>query len=1263
MTITPLTSAVTSFGAATTAYTATMPTGLQQDDALLAVVTSQGGTGTTHSAPAGWTQLPGCNVTSGGATLRVSAWRRAATNSEVATAAFTTSNAQVGGVVIMAYRGVDLTALAATTPSVKVTDPASTTIGTTAYTTTAADAYVVLLYGINSSSPTITQPTAYTDRGQSTGQKTGISDKLITASGTVENPSATSSLSRHNIAFLVELIPTATSSSPPYSGLGGGPTFKGVFGHEPPDNVSDADLGRQTMILFPNHKSGTGFVAAARGVNPDIRTAIYITTSEVMADQSLPQRTIMLSAADFAAIPESHFLHDKPNGGFADRIRNGTFNTHYLDPASSAFRTIWKTNWPTIRNNRSWCDGLYLDNLMYDPTDLIRHSSTDRIFGIGNVEYTASNYGPALAAMVLDLVTTFRATWPNDAYGGNLINMPGNADLSGRWGFLDFLAPEATTGYGNRYPTDGYLRNFLLECQQFVALSSKKIIISNGQTNTVPPSLSLTTEVNKINFFLAFHAMMMPQQATTTYGSKVWVRSAVRWYDHSFDAIWIYPTAQMNRDLGQPTGPAIEQPSYVFTRTFEKGIVTCDIRAKEGRFELTGGTTPPPPTTEVRVTVGGTRSSWRRMTADYERAFRFRLPPERPTLAPVSLEVSEIEIADGAGNAVPGGTQKLRWGIFSHNPTTNKANTILGGESDEETFAGGTLQTNLTRRWDFPMPPGTLTRGTDQNPTYYWLVALASEVFDATSDGFIRLPQSASDSTNNAVWYDNDDYTNGIAAAFDADNDATESGANLIVTLIEQAVIVVAPAAPTSPTATALGNGAIRLQWVDASTNEEGFRIERSLSAAFTLFDVLGTVAAGVHTYTDDTAPPGVLVYYRIVAYNAGGVGTSVVVSATARLAGSPSQPTLGLSECVIWVMTPDGVKAAEIDGTAYRDLAYNKRRREPGVAQWTLTASHPALRYLVDKAQVLIWRRNVAAGIPWYVDFRGLIRVVEQITDADGVQRVTVMALGDLHRLQSRIVAYPPGLVDITDFAGRSAEYIAKRIVALNCTDAATVTNGRTRTATPLPLTIEPNYDRGVAVSWRAAWGTVLSELQELAKVSNGDFDLVGVGANSWEFRFYAGQRGQDLRETVVFSVEQGTMTAPRLIHDERETRTVAIVGGRGEGTLREVRVRTNGAHYRVDNEIEVFVDARQAEGVATLDTKGDAALDAARPKTQLTFKVRQTASTMYGKHYSVGGVLGDRVTATYSGVTVELEIQGVTVAIDDLGQEQIDVELREVL
>jgi hypothetical protein len=77
------------------------------------------------------------------------------------------------------------------------------------------------------------------------------------------------------------------------------------------------------------------------------------------------------------------------------------------------------------------------------------------------------------------------------------------------------------------------------------------------------------------------------------------------------------------------------------------------------------------------------------------------------------------------------------------------------------------------------------------------------------------------------------------------------------------------PAAPSNLTVRAVSSSRIDLTWRDNSSNESGFRVERSTNG--TSFNEIGTVGPGITTYASTGLTRNTRYYYRVRAYNASG--------------------------------------------------------------------------------------------------------------------------------------------------------------------------------------------------------------------------------------------------------------------------------------------------------------------------------------------------------------------------------------------------------
>jgi len=352
---------------------------------------------------------------------------------------------------------------------------------------------------------------------------------------------------------------------------------------------------------------------------------------------------------------------------------------------------------------------------------------------------------------------------------------------------------------------------------------------------------------------------------------------------------------------------------------------------------------------------------------------------------------------------------------------------------------------------------------------------------------------------------------------------------------------------------------------------------------------------------------------------------------------------------------TGAGVKLAEIDD--YTGLTYSKRVNEPGLCQFTINADDVnATALATTNAQIEVWRSNAAMGLTRSADFYGLVRYVRRYYAERDV--LEVRAVGQLSMLGWRTVAWHANTDNRSSFTSEKGETVMKALVTYNAASSATVANGRLREGAITGVSVAADGAAGSTIDWFCSYDNLLTTLQDCAKVAGGDFDLIRTGAATWEFRWYTGQRGTDRSATVFFSLGAGNMADPDYTIDRIDERTVAIVGGQGEGAARTTAVRTGTDYSAGVVDYEVFVDGRDCTTTAGLNTRGDKALDGKRAREVFTFKVLQTPACFYGVHY----FLGDKATARYATLTETVKVHGVTVTSPEPGGENIDVEARTV-
>lgn len=366
-------------------------------------------------------------------------------------------------------------------------------------------------------------------------------------------------------------------------------------------------------------------------------------------------------------------------------------------------------------------------------------------------------------------------------------------------------------------------------------------------------------------------------------------------------------------------------------------------------------------------------------------------------------------------------------------------------------------------------------------------------------------------------------------------------------------------------------------------------------------------------------------------------------------------------AEYQLRIIDTSGVTQAII--TDFLSLAYVRKVNEPGLATFFVKDSHPALAYLTHNNQVEVYRRNADISLAWYLDFVGVIRKLTWETKESTSLRVD--APGIMHVLSWNIVGYAAGTSSRNSFTATAAETVMKNLVKYNATSSGTVADGRKRAAVDgsgklsglFTITLQADAAGGNSLTIDAAWDNLLSTLQKVQTVAGGDFDLIKTAATTFQFRFYAGQRGTDRSTSLTFALDRGNMANPVFTDDRIDEKTVAIVGGQGEGSARTTVTRT-GTNYGATRMIETFVNASSAATTGALNAEGDSKLDDLRARPTLQFSVLQVPNAYYGVHYD----LGDKVKAVYRSVSYTLKVAGVSVSFDSNGGESIGVEMKYV-
>ena len=142
------------------------------------------------------------------------------------------------------------------------------------------------------------------------------------------------------------------------------------------------------------------------------------------------------------------------------------------------------------------------------------------------------------------------------------------------------------------------------------------------------------------------------------------------------------------------------------------------------------------------------------------------------------------------------------------------------------------------------------------------------------------------------------------------------------------------PASPSNLNATAVASGQIKLAWIDNSSNETGFAIERSPNGVNNWIEIT-TVADNTITYTDTGLTSGTTFFYRVAAYNLNGNSAFSNTGSATTIEVQPESPTnLGAVT----------FSSAQIDlswqDTSNNETGFKVERSPDGFEPWTEIAA-----------------------------------------------------------------------------------------------------------------------------------------------------------------------------------------------------------------------------------------------------------------------------------------------------------------------------------
>ncbi|GEM_PF-2273633 len=330
------------------------------------------------------------------------------------------------------------------------------------------------------------------------------------------------------------------------------------------------------------------------------------------------------------------------------------------------------------------------------------------------------------------------------------------------------------------------------------------------------------------------------------------------------------------------------------------------------------------------------------------------------------------------------------------------------------------------------------------------------------------------------------------------------------------------------------------------------------------------------------------------------------------------------------------------------------------GTIRFSVLASHPACQYIKVYHIVQLYRCEPRQQVGWYQENLGIILDIKYSITANQAPQIEAEAFHPNFLLSTRIVAYLSGVQNRSQFLQVQTGVIAKQLVIWNATTAAGLEPHRLRDGqhTLFPIQVQVSADSGASIDFSCPLHNLLTALQRLAIVGNGNFELAYIGGGRFEFRWYDGGMGTDRSNIVLFALARGNMANPYYELKSSQEVTAVIAAGRGEAILRQVAVGYS-ADYSVKRDIEAFTYGSAAatyEGLSTL-AENFFRQHSATPK--LTFDVVQTPTAYYGKHYFLGDIVSVHNPFTDEIFTSKIHAVALSVLPQKVGSVQIAISL----
>lgn len=351
-----------------------------------------------------------------------------------------------------------------------------------------------------------------------------------------------------------------------------------------------------------------------------------------------------------------------------------------------------------------------------------------------------------------------------------------------------------------------------------------------------------------------------------------------------------------------------------------------------------------------------------------------------------------------------------------------------------------------------------------------------------------------------------------------------------------------------------------------------------------------------------------------------------------------------------------------------WRSMTYTHVVNDRGTIRFEMNGQDSRIGLFELDGQIEVWRRSMSIDLDWYLEWEGFFRTSNDLYQQNDKNSFVAYGFSYLDLANRGHVMWPAGSNEATK--NNVAETVMKELVNENIGASALATSGRQENNTKPGLTIQADIAAGPTYDNSMENKNLLVLLKEIGlfTVQNNDvidYDIIGTGTTTFEFRTYAGQRGTDHtqgnsdgNDPVVFALGFGNMIVPILSKNRSREITAMYAIGRGTDSAQQIStVTSTGLSDSPWNRIEGVVNTSTSgeDQSDQLTAAAEAELEKHTLDEKLSFRVLQIPNTFYGKHYT----WGDLVTVQYKDSTFSKKLVRVRVTVSARTEgEEINIE-----